>query len=445
MAIDRRSVLGLSAGSAAGALLPTPSRASPQPLGSLGLDVTHFGVNVGSPDDQTDALQRAIDASAEARVPLWLPTGTYIAADLVLKSGTQLYGVRGATRLLLGHGAAIAACARADQVTLQSIVFDGRSQFLPEGRGLLSLREVRGLRILDCYFQESGGAGISLVGVEGEISHTTIVGADGGGITVQDGRGVTLTHNTIFQCSSHGIRVARAPRGHDGTQIISNRIEHIGASGSAKGDGIVIEQASAVIIADNQIRRCQASGLTAMGAASMHVRGNAFSAIGDFAVRAENGLDGAIISGNTINDAACGVSVSDREAGGRLVCCQGNLVRNLRGDPAKGRGVGIAVEADSAITGNVIEGAPLAGILAGFGKHLRDVTVTGNVVRTAPIGVGVSVETGSGSALIAHNLIADVSQGAVVGMAGGRAVTGDLAGSEPSRFASITVSGNRVR
>ena len=76
MAIDRRSVLGLSAGSAAGALLPTPSRATPQPLGSLGLDVTHFGVNAGSPDDQSDALQRAIDASADARVPLWQPAGT---------------------------------------------------------------------------------------------------------------------------------------------------------------------------------------------------------------------------------------------------------------------------------------------------------------------------------------------------------------------------------
>ena len=444
MAIDRRSVLGLSAGSAAGALLPTPSRATPQPLGSLGLDVTHFGVNAGSPDDQTDALQRAIDASAEARVPLWLPAGTYIAADLVLKSGTQLYGVRGATRLLLGHGASIAACARADQVTLQGLVLDGRNQFLPEGRGLLSLREVRGLRILDCYLQESGGAGISLIGVEGEIAHTTIVGAAGGGVTAEDSRGV-MPHNTIFQCGRHGIRVTRAQRGHDGAQILANRIEHIGGSGASDGDGIAIAHASAVIVADNHIGRCRGSGIHARSTANLHARGNALSAIGDFAMRMEDGLDGAIVAGNTIDGAAGGISVTDREAGGRLVACQGNLVRNLRGEPANGRGVGIVVEADSAITGNVIEGAPLAGILAGFGKHLRDVTVTGNVVRTTPIGVGVSVEPAGGSALIAHNLIADVSRGAVVGMSGGRAVTGDLAGGEPSRYASITVSGNRVR
>src|SRR5687768_7159430 len=105
MAIDRRSLLGLSAAGAGSTLLPSPSRATPMPLGSLGLDVTHFGVNPGSADDQSNALQRAIDASAAARVPLWLPAGNYIAGDLVLPSGAQLYGIRGATRFMLGYGA----------------------------------------------------------------------------------------------------------------------------------------------------------------------------------------------------------------------------------------------------------------------------------------------------------------------------------------------------
>jgi uncharacterized secreted repeat protein (TIGR03808 family) len=104
------------------------------------------------------------------------------------------------------------------------------------------------------------------------------------------------------------------------------------------------------------------------------------------------------------------------------------------------------VEADSAITGNVIEGAPLAGILAGFGQNLRDVTVTGNIVRTAPpSAIGVSAVPGAGSALVAHNLIADTTTGAVIGMANGEAVTADLARDETSRLAHITVTGNRVR
>ena len=72
-------------------------------------------------------------------------------------------------------------------------------------------------------------------------------------------------------------------------------------------------------------------------------------------------------------------------------------------------------------------------------------TVTGNVVRTAPIGIGVSAAPGAGSALVAHNLIAGATTGAVIGMEDGKAVTGDLARDETFRFAQITVSGNRVR
>ncbi len=59
------------------------------------------------------------------------------------------------------------------------------------------------------------------------------------------------------------------------------------------------------------------------------------------------------------------------------------------------------------MTGNVIENAPTAGIILGWGHHLRDVAATGNVVRQGRIGIGVSVATGAGTALIANNMIAD--------------------------------------
>ena len=64
------------------------------------------------------------------------------------------------------------------------------------------------------------------------------------------------------------------------------------------------------------------------------------------------------------------------------------------------------------MTGNVIEDAPTAGIMLGFGEYLRDVAVTGNVVRKADIGIAVSVAPGAGNALIANNMIADVLRGA---------------------------------
>jgi len=449
MAINRRTVLGLSAAGAAGTILPRPARATPMPLGSLGLDVTHFGVNPGAPDDQTAALQRAIDASAAVRVPLWLPAGNYVAADLVLPSGAQLFGIRGATRLLLGEGAVIVASSRADQVTLQGLVFDGRTRFLPKGRGLISLRETRGVRILDCFVQEAGGNGVVLAGCEGEVAHTTIVGAQKAAIFALDSRGLVISQNTILNAGNGGILIWRNSAGDDGTQVLANRIENVAATAGGSGqngNGINVFRAANVIVADNRIKRCAFSAVRGNAASNLHIRGNSASDLGEVALYAEFGFEGAVIAGNSVEGAATGISITNFNSGGRLAVCQGNLLRNLsRGNTASGQGVGIFVEADAAVTGNVIEGAPLAGIIVGWGQYMRDVTVTGNVVRVAPIGIGVSVAPGAGSAVVAHNLIAGATTGAILGMDHGRAITGDLAQEEASRHAQITVSGNRVR
>ena len=57
------------------------------------------------------------------------------------------------------------------------------------------------------------------------------------------------------------------------------------------------------------------------------------------------------------------------------------------------------------MTGNVIENAPSFGIMAGWGKYLRDVTITGNVLRNASIGIGVSILSYNGR--VHFGLIAD--------------------------------------
>jgi hypothetical protein len=75
---------------------------------------------------------------------------------------------------------------------------------------------------------------------------------------------------------------------------------------------------------------------------------------------------------------------------------------------------------------------------------MRDVSATGNVVRDCGVGIAVSVVAGAGSALIADNLISGSRRGAILGMDGHAAVTGELAGEAP-RFAHLTIAGNRVR
>jgi uncharacterized secreted repeat protein (TIGR03808 family) len=83
--------------------------------------------------------------------------------------------------------------------------------------------------------------------------------------------------------------------------------------------------------------------------------------------------------------------------------------------------------------------------MLGWGRYLRDVAVTGNVVRRADVGIGVSVAPGAGTALIADNVISETLRGAIVGMERSRAVTADLAKAGAERYANITLAGNRVR
>jgi hypothetical protein len=67
------------------------------------------------------------------------------------------------------------------------------------------------------------------------------------------------------------------------------------------------------------------------------------------------------------------------------------------------------------------------------------------VVRSAAVGIQVSVSPGAGSAVIADNLISDAKGGAIVGMDRRKPMTGDLAREGATRFAQLAINGNRVR
>src|SRR3977135_2547865 len=108
MDVNRRHLIGASAAGVAGALAMSSDAARAAPLTSaLGRDATHYGVRAGSPDDQTNVLQRAIDDAARAQVPLALPPGVYRTGMLRLQNGTQLVGIRGATKLVFLGGPSI--------------------------------------------------------------------------------------------------------------------------------------------------------------------------------------------------------------------------------------------------------------------------------------------------------------------------------------------------
>ncbi len=152
-----------------------------------------------------------------------------------------------------------------------------------------------------------------------------------------------------------------------------------------------------------------------------------------------------------MDGSALGVSVCNFNEGGRIAVVQGNIIRNLLPKrpigtaPDDDAGIGIYIEADSSVTSNVIENAPAFGIVAGWGKYLRDVAITGNVIRKAFAGIGVSIVAGAGTALVNNNVISETPRGAVVGLDHARAITTDLSAEGAQRFAQVVIGANAVR
>jgi uncharacterized secreted repeat protein (TIGR03808 family) len=169
------------------------------------------------------------------------------------------------------------------------------------------------------------------------------------------------------------------------------------------------------------------------------------------ALYSEFAFEGAVIANNSVDGAAVGVSVCNFNEGGRLAVVQGNIIRNLLPKrpigtaPDDDAGIGIYVEADTSVTGNVIENAPSFGIMAGWGKYLRDVAITGNLIRKTFIGIGVSVVDGAGTALVNTNMISDAPRGAVVGLDHATPTTPDLTANGAAKYAQVAVGSNVVR
>ena len=454
MAIDRRRFLTVSGLGAAAVAGPRASgRAVAGPHSLAGIDASHLGVRAGSPDDQSRALQDAIDQAAAQRLPLALGPGVFRAGDLKLPAGAQLIGVRGATRLVLSRGPSLISADRADGLVLTGLTVDGAGMPLPEGRGLVHFANGRGVRITDCEIIASGRHGVMLEAIEGEVTGSTVTGANDAGIFSLDARGLRLSGNTVRGAGNNGILVWRSQPGDDGTLVIDNRIEDTAAraGGSGQnGNAINVFRAGNVMVRGNRVKGAAFSAVRGNAASNLQIQGNTCTELGEVALYAEFGFEGAMIANNVVDGAALGVAVTNFNEGGRLAVVQGNVIRNLAprrasgADPNDPAGIGIGVEADTAVTGNVIENAPTAGILLGWGRYLRDVTVTGNVVRAAGVGIAVSVAAGAGSAVIADNLISGALHGAIIGMDGHIAVTGELA-NDGKRFAHLTISGNLVR
>jgi uncharacterized secreted repeat protein (TIGR03808 family) len=442
MRVNRRTILAASAVAAAAAGT-TPAQAAPL----LGIDAGEFGLRADSAQDQTQILQRAIDRAAQARLPLMLPPGTYRTSELRLPANAKIAGTRGLSRLVLSRAGSLVTGTGAANVDLTGLVIDGDRLKPQEGRALVQVADAQDIRITDCAIVNAGRNAITLERCSGAVTGCTIEDAGDGALFAIDSTGLRIAGNVIRRSGNNGIQVWRSAFGNDGTIVTDNRIEDTRADAGGDGpygNGISVYRAGNVIVRGNRIDRCAFSAVRGNSASNIQIADNVCTRMGEVAIYSEFSFEGAVITGNTVDGATVGISVTNFDVGGRLAVVQGNLIRNLVPD-RNGSSIGIGIAADSVVTGNVIETARTCGVEVGYGPYLRDVIVSGNVIRGAGAGVAVSVVPGSGTALIADNLIADTKHGAVVGMEWDKRVTGDLTKDGVGQHAHVTLSGNRVR
>lgn len=452
---NRRQFLTVSAGLGAAGIPATASGsdsiAEPTLRGSI--DASEVGVVASTPADQSSEFQAMLDNASEQTLPVFLPAGRYVVSDIRLPAHVRLVGVPGATRIVFGGGAFMLSARGGEHIELSGITFDGvRRPLGGDVRGLLDLAGVPTVVIDNCAVADSGGNGIALTGCGGRVEGSTLTRATDAAIFAVDSTGLRIAGNVVSDCDNGGILVHRSEIGEDGTIVTGNRVQRIhalyGGTGPF-GNGINVFRAGNVIVANNVIADCAFSAIRANSASNVQITGNNCARSGETAIYSEFSFEGAVISSNIVDGAANGISIVNFNEGGRIAVCSGNIVRNLsktgpyEGDPP-GFGTGIAVEADTSVTGNLVENAPLYGMHVGWGPFMRNVVATGNIIREVGEGIAVSVVEGTGTAVITDNVIDQAANGAIVGHRWTEAVTGDLALQPESGFPNIVVERNHT-
>ena len=451
MPLDRRTFLTATPAAApvlAATALAGPAKAEAAVTGQV-INARDLGVMANSASDQTATLQAAIDRAAAARLPLFLPPGGYGTGPLTLRDGTILSGAGQSTRLVAVSRGPVLAASAAGDVSVRDLSVTGLQSGVPiegEAPPLIDCADIPRL-LLDGVAVDGGDDnGISLARCGGTVRNCRINASAGTGLFSIDATGLEIIHNAVQDCGNNGIQVWRSTPGEDGTIVAHNRIRRIrsDAGGSGQyGNGVNVFRAGAVLVTANRIEDCTYSAVRSNAGSDCQILGNSCSRLGEVAIYAEFGFEGAVIANNLVNMAATGIVMTNFNEGGRLAVCSGNIVRNLfTRDHYDRRGNGIGAEADTAITGNVVENAPEAGISIGWGHHQRNVSAANNIVRDCGVGISVSVVTGAGTALLTGNLIATPKSAAIQGYEWANPIGGDLIDAVENPFPNVVLSGN---
>lgn len=437
-----------------GAVAEAASKDAPIAASELrgSLDAGKLGLLPQASGNQSRKLQSIIDRATAAGVPVFLPPGTYRVSNIALPAGAHLTGVPGASRLVYSGEGYFFAADSAGSITLSNLSIDGANGWMEgDDPALIRFSGIGEAVIDNCAIAGARGSAIRLERCGGRVERNRISGATAQGLYAVESKGLSITGNTVTDCGNGGILVHRWTKGPDGTIISGNRVERIRATAGGtgqNGNGINLFRADGVSVTNNHITGCAFSAIRANAASNALISANQCLSSGEMAIYAEFGFEGAVISANIVDGAASGISVVNLNEGGRIASVANNIVRNLSLEgpyPPEnaGFGVGISVEGEVAVSGNVIENTPNHAMQIGWGPYLRNVAVTGNIIRKAPVGMAVSVAEGAGATLIANNLISETPKGAIIGFRWNERASGELQNGSTA-FAHVTLSGNRT-
>lgn len=411
-----------------------------------------YDVRPGALDNQSAAFQRMLDETARRGIPVFLPAGTYVISNIKLPDGAVISGVPGRTELVYGGDGHFLSGHDLRQVRLSGLVIDGVNRWTGAGGdGLIDLRGVLDVTLEDLTVRGAGRDAIHLERCGGRIADCAISGAARFGIYAVESAGLTIRDNRVDACADGGIIIHRWAEGDDGTMIVGNRITNIGAVSGGTGqwgNAINLFRTDNVLVSGNRIEGAAFSAIRGNAARNLQITDNNCRAIGETAIYSEFGFENAIVARNFIDGAANGISVTNFNDGGRAATVSGNIIRNIVATgpytpDAPGFGTAIGVEADTTVTGNMIEGAALFGINAGWGPYLRDCVLSSNVIRNARIGIGISEAPGAGTVLVNANVIG-ARQGAIRAHRWADMTTGELLGARRGVPSNIILADNRL-
>jgi uncharacterized secreted repeat protein (TIGR03808 family) len=371
-------------------------------------------------------LQDPFNAARISGKPLFFQPGNYASGETTINTGNgsgrplRAYATPGTVKLQFTGTTSFIRVDGVSDVEFEGLSFDGQNRALTAifGRvgALIAVRgQAKNVRFSNCSITNSPGIGIFLdTGAQVTVSDCQISNQNFG--LWSNDAVLYARDNRITNSTDNAIAVWRSTLAPDNSIIRGNvitSVNNVSGGTGEYGNGILVFRAIGVQIIDNQIFSTRYSAIRCNGGGSFIITNNYCLNTREVAIFIEApspgiNLTGTIVSNNIIRLCGNGINVVNsgqfNDGISRLVVVSGNLISNILNNPIPDPGysppstigVGITVEQDCVVSGNVVEQCARAGIVAGTNTATRDLSVTGNLVRACPIGIGVSADATNG-------------------------------------------------